>query len=345
MQTVAAPARVLNPAAPIGYLRCVTCDAHIPLRAHAAVRSPAFLTIILMIIATAMAGCDEPAAPPNALDGPRRIVSLAPAITETLFALGAGPQVVGVSQYCDYPPEVLKLPKIGSFLTPNIEAIAGLRPTIVIGLQTSSDLREIRALKEMGFTVLMVDDDSIAGIEAGIRTIGNAIGRAPDAHALLDRIQLKIAAIEDRLRLVPDRRVLMVVGHQPMVAVGAGTYLDELLTMARASNISATSAQAWPRLSLEYIIAMRPQVILDGQMGTDPNSPSTFWAKYPTIPAVRDHRVIGYPENPTLHPGPRIAQTLELLARLIHPEAFAGATASSAHPGGRPNPFAAECAL
>jgi ABC-type Fe3+-hydroxamate transport system substrate-binding protein len=68
---------------------------------------------------------------------------------------------------------------------------------------------------------------------------------------------------------------------------------------------------------------MRPEVILDGQMGSDPNSPSSFWAKYPTIPAVRDHRVVGYPEDPTLHPGPRIAQTLELLARLIHPEAIA----------------------
>jgi iron complex transport system substrate-binding protein len=273
----------------------------------------------------------------HAQSGQQRVVSLAPAITETLFALGAGPQVVGVSQYCDYPPEVLKLPKIGTFLTPNIEAIAGLRPTIVIGLQTSSDLREIHALREMGFSVLMVDDNSIAGIEAGIRIIGDAIGHASDGRALLERIHLQVAAIEARLRSVPDCRVLMVVGHQPMVAVGGGTYLDELLKMARATNIAADSAQTWPRLSLEYIIAMRPQVILDGQMGTDPNSPSAFWAKYPTIPAVRDDRVVGYPENPTLHPGPRIAQTLELLARLIHPEAFSRATDSPARIGIRPN--------
>jgi iron complex transport system substrate-binding protein len=189
----------------------------------------------------------------------------------------------------------------------------------------------------MGFSVLMVDDNSIAGIEEGIRTIGDAIGRRPDANALLDRIRLQVAAIEERLRSVPDRRVLMVVGHQPMVAVGGGTYLDELLKMARATNIAADSAQAWPRLSLEYIIAMRPQVILDGQMGTDPNSPSSFWAKYPTIPAVRDDRVVGYPENPTLHPGPRIAQTLELLARLIHPEAFAATTASTVRLAGHMN--------
>jgi iron complex transport system substrate-binding protein len=293
--------------------------------------------MLALMMAGAFAGCDGRANTMQTRGGSLRVVSLAPAITETLFALGAGPQVVGVSQYCDYPPEVLKLPKIGTFLTPNIEAIAGLRPTIVIGLQTSSDLREIHALKEMGFSVLMVDDNSIAGIEASIRTIGDALGRRPDANALLDQIRFQIGAIEERLRGVPDRRVLMVVGHQPMVAVGGGTYLDELLKMARATNIAADSAQTWPRLSLEYIIAMRPQVILDGQMGTDPNSPSSFWAKYSTIPAVHDDRVVGYPENPTLHPGPRIAQTLELLARLIHPEAFAGATTSPARLAGPTN--------
>ena len=98
----------------------------------------------------------------------------------------------------------------------------------------------------------------------------------------------------------------MVVGHQPMVAVGRGTFLDELLTLADAANIAAASDQAWPRLSVEYIIASRPEVILDGQMGTDPSTPGSFWSKYPTIPAVQNHRVLGYPDDPTLHPGPRI---------------------------------------
>lgn len=298
------------------------------LNTKAAVRLPA-MTTLMMIAAIAIAGCDAPRGRTSitaaTANGAQRIVSLAPAITETVFALGAGPDVAGVSQYCDYPPEVARLPKVGTFITPNIEAIAGLRPTIVIGLESSSDLREIRALKAMGFRTLMVNDDSIAGIETSIRAIGDAIGRAPQAQALLARIGLKFAAIEERLRGVPARRVLMVVGHQPMVAVGRGTYLNELLTMAHATNIADAAAQTWPRLSLEFIIATRPDVILDGQMGSDPRSPSTFWAKYPTIPAVRDHRVLGYPDDPTLHPGPRIVQTLELLARLIHPEAFARA--------------------
>jgi len=253
-----------------------------------------------------------------------RIVSLAPSVTETLFAIGVGTNVVGVSQYCDYPPQVRLLPKIGSFLTPNIEEIVALKPTLMIGLLTSSDLREIHALQRMGIATLMVDNDSVTSIEVSIEKIGNAVGRTQAAGELVARIRSRIGGMEERLARVERPPVLMVVGHQPLVAVGRGTYLDELLTLAHARNIADFSNQQWPRLSLEYIVASRPEVILDGQMGTDPQAPSRFWARYPSIPAVHQRRVFGYPDDPTLHPGPRVPQTLELLARLIHPEAFPG---------------------
>ena len=253
-----------------------------------------------------------------------RIVSLAPSVTETLFAIGVGTNVVGVSQYCDYPPQVRLLPKIGSFLTPNIEEIVALKPTLMIGLLTSSDLREIHALQRMGIATLMVDNDSVTSIEVSIEKIGNAVGRTQAAGELVARIRSRIGEMEERLARVERPPVLMVVGHQPLVAVGRGTYLDELLTLAHARNIADFSNQQWPRLSLEYIVASRPEVILDGQMGTDPQAPSRFWARYPSIPAVHQRRVFGYPDDPTLHPGPRVPQTLELLARLIHPEAFPG---------------------
>ena len=259
-----------------------------------------------------------------------RIVSLAPSTTEMIFALGAGPQVVGVSQYCDYPPAALKLPKVGTFITPNLEAIAALQPTIVIGLETSSDMRETRALNAMGYTTLMVRDDSIAEIESGIARIGEGTGRAAVARALIAQMQARIAAIERRLNGFAQRPALMLVGHEPMVAVGHGTYLDELLGLAHADNIADAAGQAWPRLSIEYIVAARPQVILEGQMGTDPTAPSSFWAQYPAIPAVRHGRVRGYSEDPMLHPGPRIVESLDILARLIHPEAFIANTATGA---------------
>jgi iron complex transport system substrate-binding protein len=174
----------------------------------------------------------------------------------------------------------------------------------------------------MGVEALMVDDGSLAAIEASIAKIGQAVGRPQAARDLVAQISSRINRMEERLAAVQPKRVLMVVGHQPLVAVGPGTYLAELLALAHARNIADLSTQSWPRLSLEYIIASRPEVILDGQMGTDSHASAGFWTRYPSIPAVREQRVFGYPDDPTLHPGPRVPQTLELLARLIHPEAF-----------------------
>jgi iron complex transport system substrate-binding protein len=254
--------------------------------------------------------------------GAERIVSLVPSITETLFALGVGDQVVGVSSYDDYPPAVMKLPRVGSFLTPNLEAIAALRPTMVIGRGISSNQREIYALRAMGFRVLMVEDDSLPEIEQSIKTIGARVGKAREANAIVAGIEANVSDVRTRVHPFPARRALMLVGHQPIVAVGPGTFLDDLFKIAGADNIADATTQQWPQLSIEYIVAMKPEVILDGQMGSDPASPTRFWAAYPTIPAVVNHRVVGYPEDPTLHPGPRVGTTLEMIAKLVHPEAW-----------------------
>src|SRR5580704_5871287 len=251
-----------------------------------------------------------------------RIVSLVPSVTETLFALGIGDEVVGVSSYDDYPPAVTRLPRVGSFLTPNLEAIAALRPTIVMGRGISSNQRELHALRALGYETLMLEDDSLAQIEQSIRTIGKRMGRSLQAEGIVASIEANVSDVRTRVHPYPQRRTLMLVGHQPIVAVGTGTYLDDLLKVAGADNIADAAAQQWPQLSIEYIVAMRPEVIIDGQMGTDPASPSRFWSSYPTIPAVRNNRVVGYPEDPTLHPGPRVGATLETIAKMVHPEAW-----------------------
>ena len=221
-------------------------------------------------------------AAPAGAAAPMRIVSLAPSVTETLFALGAGREVVGVSQYCDYPPQARALPRVGTFLTPNLEAIIALRPTLVVGLELSSDVRQIRALNSMGYPVLLVSDDSLQQIETSIETVGARIDRQDEAHRLVAHIRMEIAAVRERLANVKPERALMLVGHQPIVAVGAGTYLDELMRLARADNIVRDAGEQWPHLSMEFIIAMRPQVILDGSMGTDPSASDDFWKGYPT---------------------------------------------------------------
>jgi iron complex transport system substrate-binding protein len=253
----------------------------------------------------------------------QRIVSLTPSVTEMLFAIGAGDQVVGVSQYCDYPPQVARLPRVGSFLTPNLEAIVALRPTLVIGIGLSSETREVRALREMGSDVMLVKDESVGEIEDGIRAIGDRIGRANEARALVASLDAQINRVREQIASMPRDRVLMLVGHEPLIGVGAGTFLDDLLTLANSDNLAASTGQQWPKLNAEFVIAMRPDIILDGQMGSDPASPARYWERYSSVPAVRNHRVYGYPQDPILHAGPRIGTSLHMLAAMIHPRAFA----------------------
>src|SRR5690348_14057972 len=170
--------------------------------------------------------------PAPALCARERVVSLVPSVTETLFALGAGDEVVGVSSYDDYPRAVAMLPRVGSFLTPNVEEIAALRPTLVIGLESSSNQREIRALASMGYQTMLVEDDSLAQIEQSIRRIGERIGRRHQADAIVDGIEATVAEVRTRLQAARSCSVVMLVGHQPIVAVGRGTFLDDLLKIA-----------------------------------------------------------------------------------------------------------------
>jgi iron complex transport system substrate-binding protein len=272
----------------------------------------------------------------NATSSHARIVSLAPSVTETLFAVGAGRDVVGVSEFDNYPPAVRKLPRVGTFLTPNVEAIAALRPTLIIGLANSANQREIHALVEMGYPTLMVKEDSIAEIERSITIIGNRTGHPRQANKVVAGIQNRISKVRRLMSCVIDRRVLMLVGHDPLVAVGRGTFLDQLLALAHGANIADGLPGSWPRISMEYIIAKKPQVILDGQMGTGSSTPGDFWSRFPIIPAVREHRVHGYPTDPTLTPGPRIGETLMMLVRLIHPEAFGSGVVTAEETGPEP---------
>ena len=286
--------------------------------------------LITLLLAGLCSNCGTGCSPPSNRQpsAAARIVSLAPSVTETLFALGAGPEVVGVSSYCDYPARVGGLPRVGSFLTPNVEQIIALRPTLIIGLAIASNQRQIKALESMGFPILLVREETLGDIERSIEQIGDRTGRSKEAQALLAHINGHFTSVKKRLAGRSSPRVLMLVGHQPMVAVGSGSFLDELLRTVHADNIARFARQQWPRLTMEYVVRTAPEVIIDGQMGSDPTAPDSFWSRFATIPAVRDHRVFGY-EDSTLRPGPRVWQSLETLAVMVHPEAFNVASDSS----------------
>src|SRR5262249_30875399 len=160
-----------------------------------------------------------------------------------------GDEVVGVSQYSDFPPQATRLPQVGSFLTPNLEAIIALHPTLVIGIGLSSEMRQIRALRETGCAILTIRDDSVAEIEQSIREGGRKTDRADAARRLLEKLNAQIDEVRTRVSKLQRVSVLMLVGHEPLIAVGSGTFLDDLLKLSHADNIAGSIGQQWPKLS------------------------------------------------------------------------------------------------
>lgn len=271
------------------------------------------------MVALALLGAAGPAAA-------MRIVSLAPSVTETLFAVGAGAEVVGVSTYCDFPPEVAAIDRVGSFLSPSIEVIIAKRPDLVIGVPTPGNRNSVEAIERLGLGVLIVDPQTVGAIRTAIETIAGAVGHAAEGRALVARIDADMGSTRRRLEGAPTRRVLMVVGHMPLVAVGTGVFQDELLRMARGVNLAAAAGGQWPNLSMEWVVAQRPEVIIDATMGNEeregPQAAADLWRSFPALPAVRSGRIFGYREYAVLRPGPRIAEGFRAIAAFVHPERF-----------------------
>jgi iron complex transport system substrate-binding protein len=263
-------------------------------------------------------------------DAPQRIVSLTPAVTEIVFALGLGDRLVGVSSYCDHPPAAKEIEKVGTFVTPAIERIVATRPDLVIAEPNVGNRNPVESLRELGVAVLIVDPDTIAQAKQTFVDIATRLGVPERGAALAAKVDADIAAVVGRLGDVPLRRTLFVVGRRPLIVAGSGTLQDELLQLARGSNVGADGGPGWPHLSIEHVVAAAPDVIIDASMGNEDGAEEavTFWGHFASIPAVRNQRVAVYGAGEVFRPGPRIGAALEGVARLVHPERFAPATGS-----------------
>jgi iron complex transport system substrate-binding protein len=271
------------------------------------------------LLLLAMAGCAP--APGGAAGGPpARVVSLAPSLTEILWALGAGERVVGVCAQCDYPPAVAALPRVGGYLAPSVEAVIAARPDLVVVVPSPGNREAVRALERVGVRVLVVHDRTLADLRAAVRTIAGALGLGTAGERLVTEIDRGLAAVHARVAGLPPRRVLLVVGHSPLVVAGAGTLQDELVTIAGGTNVAADVGQAWPQISPEVVVARAPEVIVDAAMGTEAGGRELF-AALTTVPAVRDHRVVRIAGDALFRAGPRVVEAARALARAIHPEA------------------------
>ena len=253
---------------------------------------------------------------------PRRIVSLAPSITETVFALGFGNRLVGVTSHCNYPAEAKRLPKIGDFMSPSLEVIAAKQPDLVIGVAGATDPARAREIERLGIKITLVSVSSVSEILSSFKHIAALLGD-PDAGAtLVEKITAQFDKVKRRIAPAPRRSTLLAVGLRPLVAVGGKNFLDELITLAGGENIAGNASQPWLNLPDEYVVAKAPQVIIQAGMGSDASRPTRQWSDLKSIPAVKERRVYTYNSDKILRPGPRIGEGLEEIARLIHPECF-----------------------
>jgi iron complex transport system substrate-binding protein len=264
---------------------------------------------------------------------PERIVSLSPSNTEMLWAIDAGSKVVGVTRYCDYPPEVLArvaggtLSVVGGFTDPNVEVIVSLQPDLVLA---SSDLQIgiVSSLEAKGLTVFAMAPKTIDDVVENVRLLGRMVGRSDVADRLADSMSTRIDIIVEKTRKVAETpRVYYEVWYDPLMSVGQGTYLNDLITLAGGANIFASSKAPYPVVNSESVIDADPQIIIvaEGYMG-DVEEVRTKIRDRPgwsSIDAVRDNRIYTIDENIVYRHGPRIVGGLERLSSLIHPELFA----------------------
>jgi iron complex transport system substrate-binding protein len=261
---------------------------------------------------------------------PQRIVSTAPSITEMLYGLGLGRRVAGVTTHCRYPADAAAKPKIGDYLSPNLERIIALRPDLVI--LENSGIRKSGPLPGLNVPVLEVDDTTIAGIYDSVERIGRAAGVPERAAALNSAIRAGLDEVRRRVAVRPRRRVMFLVGNTPgsPIVAGKGSYLDQVLEIAGGDNIFRDSAVAYGKVSLEEVLARNPEVIIDmGEMAdtssvTEEQKRAAVerWQRYPTLAAVRGRRVFAVASDIYVVPGPRVVEAARAFAKIIHPEVF-----------------------
>lgn len=262
---------------------------------------------------------------------PARIVSLAPSVTETLYAIGAGNRVAGVTKFCVYPPEARNKPNVGGFLDPNYEAIVALKPDLVVLLPSHGQSKKY--LEGLDLRVLTVKNEPVEEIFRTIATLGETCGVSEAADSLVASLRARMRAVGDRTRNLPKTRVLVSAGRTvgtgapgAVFAAGPGTYYDELIALAGGENAYRGKTIPYPELSAEAIIRLDPEVIVDlvpelESRGLTAEKVRADWSALPEVRAVKNGRVHVLSGSYTTVPGPRFILLLEELARILHPEA------------------------
>jgi iron complex transport system substrate-binding protein len=257
---------------------------------------------------------------------PSRIVSLVPSVTETTFALGGQDRLIGVSDFCDWPPAARAKPRVGGMINPSLEAIVALRPDLVVGTDEGNREETFLQLQRIGVPVYVVHARKVSEMYELIARVGELTARGDAVASLVADIRHRIDAVRAKVSGRPRPRVLYVVWPDPLLVPGRDSHLTEMIELAGGQSITAQEPVSYVRFSVEAAVARAPEVIVlaDHSSGasTAGRAAPEKWQALASVPAIRAGRLYSVDLSILHRYGPRVPDGLEILARLIHPEAF-----------------------
>jgi len=264
---------------------------------------------------------------PNSIDFPKRpnrIVSLAPNLTEILFALGLDKKIIAVSSDSDFPPEAANKKKIGTFWQPNTEAIIAAKPDLVITLSSEQQKAVANSLQRLGYTVSVLKIEKIDDLWSAIQAIGTVTGCKRKANELVEYLKNQVNELKNKYSFANKLKVLWVVQPEPLRVAGRNTFVNELIDMMGGENAVGSTIAQYPQIGSEELLVCGAEVVIQAAMSEanihqQQKAAEAFWMRYPNLPAVKNNRI--YVVNPdiVLRLGPRLPQGLKTIANCLHP--------------------------
>ena len=260
---------------------------------------------------------------------PKRIGSLAPSLTETLFAVGAGNRVAGVTTADNYPKEVQSIEKIGDYQQANAEKIASLGIDLLFLSFDSTTKEQAKDLEnKTGAKVVVVNPTSVQEAIGSIGTVGKAVGNSEKAQVVEERLRSELGQIKSTVKGLPEPTVFYELGYDPLFTVGPGSFVNDAIKLARGKNVTADAKQAYPQYSVEKLLQDDPEYYLAGASSGATAEAIKSRPPYSSLQAVRRNKVFVINDDLVNRPGPRIVDGVRKIAETIHPEAFAGGNTS-----------------
>jgi len=255
---------------------------------------------------------------------PKRIISLAPNITEILFTLGLDEEIAGVSIHCNFPEKVKDKVQVGSYISLDFERIVSLKPDLVIATGAGNTREMVDRLGKLGFPTYVIFPKNFNDILQSIAHLGQVVGRAKEAGAIIQDMKRRRQKVIELTRDLHRPKVFLQIGEAPIVTVGKGSFGDDLIYLAGGENISRNEKERYPRLGVEEILKRSPEVILISSMNPrgDYGRILQQWGRWKALPAVENGRIHLIDSDLIDRPSPRIIEGLEEMVRRIHPERF-----------------------